>query len=438
MERTEGGGSGDPQQQKQQASKSKSPTTDASTEKKDDKVAPVRKRLSLACTTCRQRKVKCDGGRPSCRTCAKFSWPCVYQPSNRKRGPRPRALALMDGSIPYTSRSHWSTPHGYYGYGFPGRSPPLPPPPPPMPFYAPHQDEVPMDGAPVRAEPGRARPGDYSYDSYSSYGDYMSNTGAIRIQPSMRSPGSHSTAAPPMPMRGHPYAYPPQPQPQLHARGPYGDAMPPSSFSPVSPPSAPWSSASSLMAPGGYPLVSPPNAQVSAGQRARGVSDLQRLDLGATASEKGPAVSAMAESEIVGGGIPTSASLGSAVAPQRMHQSARSYDSASPYAPGMQPQGTTAAMHSPAIYARKMADIGPASIMPSAKDAAARPLPFSDGGNSRPRLPPLSEVFGKDFRSMRSPDIVSAEQQHLQQQQQQQQLVQQPAPPMGRKDSFRD
>ncbi|KAI7827879.1 hypothetical protein BX661DRAFT_129831, partial [Kickxella alabastrina] len=53
------------------------------------KSAPVRKRLSLACTTCRQRKVKCDGGRPSCRTCAKFNWPCVYQPSNRKRGPRP-------------------------------------------------------------------------------------------------------------------------------------------------------------------------------------------------------------------------------------------------------------------------------------------------------------------------------------------------------------
>ncbi|ORX74254.1 hypothetical protein DL89DRAFT_220126, partial [Linderina pennispora] len=51
--------------------------------------APVRKRLSLACTTCRQRKVKCDGARPSCKTCAKFNWPCIYQPSNRKRGPRP-------------------------------------------------------------------------------------------------------------------------------------------------------------------------------------------------------------------------------------------------------------------------------------------------------------------------------------------------------------
>ncbi|KAI9500295.1 hypothetical protein BX070DRAFT_196163, partial [Coemansia spiralis] len=59
------------------------------TEKKDDKAVPVRKRLSLACTTCRQRKVKCDGGRPACRTCAKFNWPCIYQPSNRKRGPRP-------------------------------------------------------------------------------------------------------------------------------------------------------------------------------------------------------------------------------------------------------------------------------------------------------------------------------------------------------------
>ncbi|PIA15682.1 hypothetical protein COEREDRAFT_44310, partial [Coemansia reversa NRRL 1564] len=73
------------QQQQPQGSAIPKPTTDASaadapTDKKDDKAAPVRKRLSLACTTCRQRKVKCDGGRPSCRTCAKFNWPCIYQP----------------------------------------------------------------------------------------------------------------------------------------------------------------------------------------------------------------------------------------------------------------------------------------------------------------------------------------------------------------------
>ncbi|KAI8322977.1 hypothetical protein GQ54DRAFT_258932, partial [Martensiomyces pterosporus] len=65
------------EQQKQLSDK---PASAEAAGKKDDKVAPVRKRLSLACTTCRQRKVKCDGGRPSCRTCAKFNWPCIYQP----------------------------------------------------------------------------------------------------------------------------------------------------------------------------------------------------------------------------------------------------------------------------------------------------------------------------------------------------------------------
>ncbi|KAJ1855318.1 hypothetical protein LPJ73_002353, partial [Coemansia sp. RSA 2703] len=154
----------------------KPPTSETLAEKKDDKAAPVRKRLSLACTTCRQRKVKCDGGRPSCRTCAKFSWPCVYQPSNRKRGPRPRALALMDGAIPYSGRTQWHTPHGYYAYGFPGRSPPPPPPQHLMPPFFGQHHEIPMNGAPVRLEPSRAQPGSYNHDAYSSYGDYMSNS----------------------------------------------------------------------------------------------------------------------------------------------------------------------------------------------------------------------------------------------------------------------
>ncbi|KAJ1666836.1 hypothetical protein IW140_002509 [Coemansia sp. RSA 1813] len=161
----------------------------AATEKKDDKTVPVRKRLSLACTTCRQRKVKCDGGRPACRTCAKFNWPCIYQPSNRKRGPRPRALALMDGTMPYSTRSHWSLPHGYYPqYAIPGRLPMSPPPPPPphmmgSHFGVPHHPDIPQNGAPLRIDPAFQQPGSYNYDSYSSYGDYMANTGAIRIRP---------------------------------------------------------------------------------------------------------------------------------------------------------------------------------------------------------------------------------------------------------------
>ncbi|KAJ2756512.1 hypothetical protein GGI19_000786 [Coemansia pectinata] len=157
---------------------------DASPERKDDKAAPVRKRLSLACTTCRQRKVKCDGGRPSCRTCAKFNWPCIYQPSNRKRGPRPRALALMDGSIPYSNRPHWAVSHSYYTYGYPGHSPlSPPPPPPPLHFAAPHNPDLPLNGAPMQVDPARHQPGSYNHDSYSTYGDFVANTGVIRIRP---------------------------------------------------------------------------------------------------------------------------------------------------------------------------------------------------------------------------------------------------------------
>ncbi|KAJ2496743.1 hypothetical protein IWW47_003744, partial [Coemansia sp. RSA 2052] len=168
---------------------------EASPERKDDKSAPVRKRLSLACTTCRQRKVKCDGERPSCRTCAKFSWPCIYQPSNRKRGPRPRALALMDGSMPYSSRPHWTVSHSYYAYGYPSHSPLSPPPPPPQPqphFAAAHHHhpDLPLNGAPMQVDPARHQPGSYNHDSYSTYGDFVANTGVIRIRPPpMRSPG---------------------------------------------------------------------------------------------------------------------------------------------------------------------------------------------------------------------------------------------------------
>ncbi|KAJ2853260.1 hypothetical protein FB639_006569, partial [Coemansia asiatica] len=57
-----------PQPQQKPSEDAKALGADAQPDTKDDKTAPVRKRLSLACTTCRQRKVKCDGGRPSCRT----------------------------------------------------------------------------------------------------------------------------------------------------------------------------------------------------------------------------------------------------------------------------------------------------------------------------------------------------------------------------------
>ncbi|KAJ1940371.1 hypothetical protein FBU59_003831 [Linderina macrospora] len=145
--------------------------------------APVRKRLSLACTTCRQRKVKCDGARPSCKTCAKFNWPCIYQPSNRKRGPRPRALAGMDAPVPFASRSPWGMAHGYPAYAY-GGGPPgmvgMPPPPPQQQFMM--QAEGGFAARPLQVNPLHSRPGAYDYDSFATYGDFMAST-SVRVRP---------------------------------------------------------------------------------------------------------------------------------------------------------------------------------------------------------------------------------------------------------------
>ncbi|KAJ1798644.1 hypothetical protein LPJ56_006765, partial [Coemansia sp. RSA 2599] len=195
----------------------------------------------------------------------------------------------------------------------------------------------------------------------------------------------------------------------------------------------------------------------------------------------------VAESEIHASAGARTSSLGSA-APQPLHPSAQSYESASSYAAGMQSQSKAAEMHIPAIYARNDTDIAgrrdsdiaagfarampqpPLSLTPatpsqhyasaptnahkrdqplsspiheisaerpfndpsmtvpvasppvfnhaqldsrlyavrspgrpwSPSSASSKPLPFSDGA-SRPKLPPLSEIFGKDYQSVRSP-----------------------------------
>ncbi|KAI0080747.1 hypothetical protein K474DRAFT_164233 [Panus rudis PR-1116 ss-1] len=50
---------------------------------------PVEKRRTLqACQTCRKRKAKCSGARPSCSRCAERSLPCTYGPDSRARRAR--------------------------------------------------------------------------------------------------------------------------------------------------------------------------------------------------------------------------------------------------------------------------------------------------------------------------------------------------------------
>lgn len=46
---------------------------------------PRRKRVGQACDLCSKRKVKCDGSKPICGTCAKAGSECIYTPRNLKK-----------------------------------------------------------------------------------------------------------------------------------------------------------------------------------------------------------------------------------------------------------------------------------------------------------------------------------------------------------------
>ena len=48
--------------------------------------APRLKRV--ACVICRKRKLKCDGGKPKCGTCARLGHCCAYDEVRRKSGPK--------------------------------------------------------------------------------------------------------------------------------------------------------------------------------------------------------------------------------------------------------------------------------------------------------------------------------------------------------------
>ncbi|KAL8766802.1 MAG: hypothetical protein Q9209_006541 [Squamulea sp. 1 TL-2023] len=52
----------------------------------DESEIPKPKRV--ACAICRKRKLKCDGGRPKCGTCARLGHNCAYDEVRRKSGPK--------------------------------------------------------------------------------------------------------------------------------------------------------------------------------------------------------------------------------------------------------------------------------------------------------------------------------------------------------------
>ena len=52
----------------------------------DGEEIPKTKRI--ACVICRKRKLKCDGNRPKCSTCARLGHSCAYDEARRKSGPK--------------------------------------------------------------------------------------------------------------------------------------------------------------------------------------------------------------------------------------------------------------------------------------------------------------------------------------------------------------
>lgn len=52
----------------------------------DQSELPKTKRI--ACVICRKRKLKCDGNRPKCATCARLGHNCAYDEARRKSGPK--------------------------------------------------------------------------------------------------------------------------------------------------------------------------------------------------------------------------------------------------------------------------------------------------------------------------------------------------------------
>jgi hypothetical protein len=48
---------------------------------------PKRVKVTLACTICRKKKVKCDGMKPTCSRCQSIGICCQYSDPPKKRGP---------------------------------------------------------------------------------------------------------------------------------------------------------------------------------------------------------------------------------------------------------------------------------------------------------------------------------------------------------------
>lgn len=63
----------------------------------DDAQIPKPKRI--ACILCRKRKLKCDGGKPSCATCTRLQHDCSYDEVRRKSGPKRGYVKALEARL---------------------------------------------------------------------------------------------------------------------------------------------------------------------------------------------------------------------------------------------------------------------------------------------------------------------------------------------------
>ncbi|KAF2501589.1 hypothetical protein BU16DRAFT_599586 [Lophium mytilinum] len=77
-----------------------------------------RARVALACQRCKGRKQKCDGQRPTCKSCRKVSVTCIYEQAIRPRYPGGKMLyinaleeriAFLEARLPEYGRDHLSS-----------------------------------------------------------------------------------------------------------------------------------------------------------------------------------------------------------------------------------------------------------------------------------------------------------------------------------------
>ncbi len=62
----------------------------------------------IACVLCRKRKLRCDGQRPSCGTCARLAHECAYDEVRRKSGPKRGYVKALEARLgAFRSLGRW-------------------------------------------------------------------------------------------------------------------------------------------------------------------------------------------------------------------------------------------------------------------------------------------------------------------------------------------